>query len=84
MASNYMNDKGHLKPYHDSTDDEAWSYMAFREARKRYWKKHPFAEGGNGVIVFWDIFKYPKTKDDWEGQVQYWHETIERLEKGER
>lgn len=81
MAGSLVNKDGYLKPYEDSTDDEAWSYAAFRESRKRYWKCRPHREGD--TIVFWDIFKYPKTRDNWEDQVQYWYETIERLEKGE-
>lgn len=80
MATCFVNDKGDLKPYSDSTDEESWSYMAYREARRRYWKAHPFGE--NDVIVYWDVFKFPKTTDDWEDQVRHWCETIERLEKG--
>ena len=65
-----------MKPYEDSTDDETWSFRAYRAAMQRG-QQHlvPFQDGD--TIVFRDFFGFPKVTNDFEVQVRYWTMRIE-------
>lgn len=79
MSTNFINDKGFFKPYHDSDDDAAWSYTAYRKARKEHFQSEDYKTGQRFVIH--DVFSFPKTSNNFEEQVEFWRKVFDRWDR---